>query len=278
MKFCRSTLTRLFFLVLMAGLGLAGCVLPGSQQVQVEAALVQIVVPADQTHFFVGDLIQIKSRITSTEGITVVRLLLNGVEVRRDQLSQPLKNGTMTQGWQPLESGTFTLQTSIESSAGGNISSQVVVVIVNEQSPPEVQQEPTTAVPVVDDTITPTITLTPTETLTPPPTITLTWTPTPTYTSTLEPLVAPEPIAPSGSYNCRSTIFLEWNYVYSPNGIAYYEWIVEGPGAVETDTTTDVQVEFFLPSCAATYRWQVRAVDNLGTIGPYSSWIDFSIE
>ncbi len=103
-------------------------------------------------------------------------------------------------------------------------------------------------------------------------------TPTPTLTPSPMPLAAPEPIAPSGSYSCRSTIFLEWNSVYSPNGIAYYEWIVEGPSAVESGTTADVQVEFFLPSCASSYRWQVRAVENLGTIGPYSPWIDFAIE
>ena len=106
--------------------------------------------------------------------------------------------------------------------------------------------------------------------------------PTPTPTATLTPrpmpLASPEPIAPSGSYSCRSTIFLEWNSVYSENGIAYYEWIAEGPSAVESGTTSDVQVEFFLPSCASSYRWQVRAVDNLGTVGPYSPWIDFSIE
>lgn len=106
--------------------------------------------------------------------------------------------------------------------------------------------------------------------------------PTPTPTATLTPspmpLASPEPIAPSGSYSCRSTIFLEWNSVYSANGIAYYEWIVEGPSAVESGTTADVQVEFFLPSCASSYRWHVRAVDNLGTIGTYSPWIDFAIE
>ncbi|MBC8507493.1 MAG: hypothetical protein ISR58_17585 [Anaerolineales bacterium] len=268
-------------IVMLLGFWLVGCILPESQPVQVESAVVQIIVPGDQTHFSVGDLVQIKSRVTSTEGISVVRLMVNGIETRRDQLSQPLKSGIMTQGWQPTEPGTFALQTSIEGSGGGSVSSQVLMVIVDGESSPEQPSEPTTAVPEMEDTITLTITLTPTETLTPTltPTQTLTWTPTLTYTPpTTEPLAAPDPIAPSGSYSCRSTIFLEWNPVYSANGIAYYEWVVEGSSTTEIGTTTDTQVEFFLPTCASSYRWQVRVVDNLGTIGPYSEWMDFSIE
>ncbi len=278
MKYTKFSLIWFLFLGLVTGFSLASCELSGSPQMPVEVASVQIIVPVDQTYFSVGDMVQVKSLVSSSSGVSIVRLIVNGVETRLDQLSQPLKSGIMTQGWQPTEPGTFVLQTSIEGSGVGSISSQVVMVIVEGETPPEQPPEPTTAVPDIDDTITPT--LTPTETLTPTltPTLTLTWTPTLTYTPTTEPLGVPEPIAPSGSYSCRSTIFLEWNSVYSPNGIAYYEWVVESPGGVENGTTTDIQAEFFLPSCAAPYRWQVRAADNLGRIGQFSEWIDFSIE
>jgi len=263
---------------------LVGCefVLPQSEEPP-SASLI-IVEPVDGSQFQVGDLVPVRSQVTSPEGTVMFELLVNGQVYRSDRLTQALTKGTLLQPWQPSNNGKYTLQVSMATSEGKGLTSQVIIVDVIGESAEEIQLDPTTAVPPREETITPTITptltLTPTETLTPTltPTLTLTWTPTLTYTPTTEPLGVPEPIAPSGSYSCRSTIFLEWNSVYSPNGIAYYEWVVESPGGGESGTTTDIEVEFFLPSCAASYRWHVRAVDNLGRIGQFSEWIDFSVE
>ncbi len=259
---------------------LAGCEFVPSQNDVGSSSSLSIVEPADSSKYQVGDLVRVRSLVSAPDGGLSFDLLVNGQVYRSDHLTQALRNGTMLQPWQPTEPGSYTLQVQMVTSNGSGSTSQVVVVIVDEGSSPEVQPEPTTAVPVEEDTITPTITLTPTETLTPTPTpsMTPTWTPTLTYTPTTEPLLAPEPIAPSGSYSCRSTIYLEWNSVYSPNGIAYYEWVVDGPGGTENGTTTELRAEYFLSTCASSYRWQVRAVDNMGTIGPYSEWIDFSID
>jgi hypothetical protein len=187
----------------------------------------------------------------------------------------------MLQPWEPIEPGEYLIQVYMTTAAGMVVQSNAVLINVLGEAPPTtapptVEVVPTTHVPEPVVTISPTITLT----VPPPPSITpsQTWPPTETFTPSPEPLSTPEPIAPSGNYSCRSTIFLEWNSVYHPNGIAYYEWVVEGPGVTESGTTTDVQEEYFLPSCSAAYRWRVRAVDNIGTIGPYTEWIDFTLD
>ncbi|MEW6406821.1 MAG: hypothetical protein AB1649_34000 [Chloroflexota bacterium] len=107
----------------------------------------------------------------------------------------------------------------------------------------------------------------------PPPTPT----PTPTQTPSPVPLVAPKPIAPSGSLSCTSTVFLEWQPVSHPNGIGYYEWKVTYSGVTDSGTTTSTSVEYFV-TCIASYSWQVRAVDGKGNIGPYSESLSFDIK
>lgn len=271
----------LVFIILMLLL-LAGCTLAPSQVI-VDEAVITIVEPVGGAQFQVGDLVKVRALVGSSAGAREIDLFINSGIVRRDQLDVPLHQGSMLQPWQPSEPGEYLIQVSMTTVAGNTVESNAVLILVaGEELPPTTAVQPTTQVPVVVDTITPTITLPPTETqtLTPIPSITpsLTYPPTNTFIPTVEPLTAPEPIAPSGIYSCRSTVFLEWNSVYSVNGISYYEWVVEKPGGTESGTTTDVQVEFFIPGCSATYRWQVRAVDGLGNMGPFSSWIDFSIE
>lgn len=109
--------------------------------------------------------------------------------------------------------------------------------------------------------------------VTPPPTPTS----TPTQTPSPVPLAAPDPIAPSGSLSCRSTVFLEWQPVSHPNGIDHYEWQVTGPGGTDSGSATSTSVEYFV-NCAASYSWQVRAVDGKGNVGTYSDPVNFSIE
>jgi hypothetical protein len=94
---------------------------------------------------------------------------------------------------------------------------------------------------------------------------------------TAVPLAAPKTVAPAGTYSCRSTIFLEWEPVYHPNGIAHYEWQVTYSGVSKNGTTTSTSVENFL-SCSTSYSWQVRAVDNKGNYGPFSAPLNFYIQ
>ncbi len=88
---------------------------------------------------------------------------------------------------------------------------------------------------------------------------------------------APTLISPSGSQSCTSTVFLTWNAADHPAGIARYEWEVNGSGGTDTGTTVETEVEYFV-SCSASYQWRVRAVDNNGTVGPYSDYMDFEIQ
>jgi len=250
-------------------------------QVVPDEAVITIVEPVDGAQYQVGDLVKVRSLVSSTAGAQEIDLFVNAGIVRRDALNVPLRQGNMLQPWQPTEPGEYLLQLAMTTTSGQNVQSNAVLITVQGPAAPPTAAEPTTQVPTIVETITPTPTLPPTATYTlPPPTITpsLTLPPKNTFTPSAEPLAAPEPIAPSGGYSCRSTVFLEWNAVYSANGISFYEWVVEKPGGKETGTTTDVKVEFFIPGCSASYRWQVRSVDGLGTIGPFSPWIDFNIE
>ena len=266
---------------------LTGCTLTTQQNSITDEAVIIIVEPVDGTQFQVGDLVKVRALVSSSVGVQDIDLFVNGDIVRRDQLDVPLRQGNMLQPWQPPEPGESLLQLTM-TTVGGNIvqSNAVLITVVGETTPPTIEVQPptievqpTTPIPEPVITVTPTITFT----VPPPPSITPspTWPPTYTFTPTLptlDPLSAPVPIAPSGSYSCRSTIFLEWSAVYSVNGISYYEWMVEGPSGLESGTTTDIMVEFFIPSCSSSYQWQVRAVDNLGNIGPYTEMIPFTIE
>lgn len=280
MRFLSSALK----LILILGNFLVSCTLTTPQTDINVGSVITIVEPVGGAQYQVGSLVKVRALVESADGAKEVDLVINGDIVRRDQLDVPLRKGNLLQPWQPDEPGEYLIQQNMTTDAGNIVQSNAVLITVKgeeqpptvELQPPTVEVQPTTYVPEPVVTISPTITIT----LTPSPSITPSWTwyPTDTYTPSPEPLKTPEPIAPSGSYSCRSTIFLEWNSVYSVNGISYYEWVVEGSGATETDTTTDIQAEFFIPGCGATYRWRVRAVDNLGTVGPFSPWIDFTIE
>jgi hypothetical protein len=262
---------------------LAGCTLASPQIPIDEGDVITIVEPVEGTQFQVGDLVKVRALVSSSLGAQDIDLFINGDIVRRDQLDVLLRQGNLLQPWQPPEPGEYLLQLTMTTSAGNIVQSNAVLISVKgEELPPTAEIESTTQISEPVATITASLTMLPTETLTvtPFPTITpsLTFPPTNTFVPTEEPLTAPEPIAPGGTYSCRSTIFLEWNAVYSANGISYYEWIVEAPGGLESGTTTEYRVEYFIPSCSASYQWKVRAVDNLGNIGPYTEMIPFTIE
>ena len=279
---------KIFYIFVGLGVMLmAGCTLTTPQIDIDEGAVITIVEPVDAAQFQLGAIVKVRALVGSATGAKEIDLFINGDILCRDQLNIPLRKGSMLQPWQPVEAGDYLIQVQMTITDGKLVQSNAVLIsVVGDEQQPVVDTQVTDQVSQPEDTIAPTftptetLTLTPIPTQTPVPTLipTLTLAPTQTYTPSPEPLAAPVVIAPSGSLSCRSTVFLEWNPVYHPNGVAYYEWNVQGPGGVENGTTTETQVEYFLPSCAALYSWQVRAVDHLGTLGPYSNWLDFSIE
>ena len=109
-------------------------------------------------------------------------------------------------------------------------------------------------------------------------------TPTPTQTPSPVPLGAPSPYSPSGVQSCGSTVWLEWSPVSHPNGIAYYEWVLDQKYSPEEEyhswdsgSTANTSVEVGV-RCGIYFRWQVRAVDGMGSPGPYSIPMEFRIE
>jgi RNA polymerase sigma-70 factor (ECF subfamily) len=84
-------------------------------------------------------------------------------------------------------------------------------------------------------------------------------------------------------YSCRSLTTLSWNATYDPSGIAGYyvrlerrtgtnTWQSEGLWGPLNNTQINVPVD-----CGYGYRWAVRAEDNVGNMGFWSSWALFGI-
>jgi hypothetical protein len=96
--------------------------------------------------------------------------------------------------------------------------------------------------------------------------------PTPTSPPTLP---APEPVSPSGSLSCRSTVTLEWNGISYAPGIDHYEWKLAGK-LNKTGSVSGLKKETSV-ACGGSYTWQVRAVGKDGVTGPYSSPMGFKI-
>ena len=98
-------------------------------------------------------------------------------------------------------------------------------------------------------------------------------------TVTPPPPSAPSPISPSGTLNCADVsggITLVWSAVNHPNGIDHYEWTLEG-GVSDSGSTSATQADVNFMNCNADYQWRVRAVDGNGTIGPWSSYMQFNV-
>jgi hypothetical protein len=92
--------------------------------------------------------------------------------------------------------------------------------------------------------------------------------------------LAPVPIRPSGKWGCDPQLphmFLRWEPVDNPFGIALYEWQIQGPDGWESGTTTDTSLDYVV-TCGEKYLWHVRAIDNEGTTGPYSEYMQFEME
>ena len=148
---------------------------------------------------------------------------------------------------------------------------------------PVVPAPPTyTPIPPTDTPITPSptpITPSPTPTDTPVPTV-------PVIEVTVLPVNLPPPapalISPANGleHYCptersQDTITLQWAEVSDPEGIASYEWVLENltngtsVGGAVSGTSVSVPVDCGVPPTQ--YRWEVRAIDGTGMVGPFSS-------
>jgi hypothetical protein len=88
----------------------------------------------------------------------------------------------------------------------------------------------------------------------------------------------PTPLSPSGLQPCTSSVELTWSAVDHPNGIAFYEWQVDGPSGTQTGQITSTSVEYIVACGGADYQWRVRAVENGGAAGQYSEFMSFEVQ
>jgi len=100
----------------------------------------------------------------------------------------------------------------------------------------------------------------------------------PTPTPSPVPLSAPQPNSPSGTLGCTSSVQLTWQSVSHPNGIAYYEWEINGPNGTQTGTTTGTSQEIIVACGGSTYTWSVRTVDNFGNSSVDSTPLTFTVQ
>ncbi len=114
------------------------------------------------------------------------------------------------------------------------------------------------------------------------PANTATPTRTPTKVPDTQAPPAPSLVSPSGTLSCRTSVTLDWNAVSDASGIKTYyvklerqisagNWQSAG-GWTTSNTAQSVSVQ-----CGGIYRWQVRAEDNAGNQGPWSGFMNFSI-
>lgn len=104
-----------------------------------------------------------------------------------------------------------------------------------------------------------------------------------------ETVVMPEPLEPAGviSLPCPegyADVMLRWSAAQLPAGVKGYVVYGEvqnplstppGPFEVRVGDTTVVEQRL---ACGWSYRWRVRAVDGVGTVGQWSSWLSFRLE
>jgi hypothetical protein len=93
---------------------------------------------------------------------------------------------------------------------------------------------------------------------------------------------APSLVSPSGTLSCRSSVTLDWNPVSDPSGIKTYyvkleRQITQGNWQSAGGWTTSSTAQSVPVQCGGIYRWQARAEDNAGNQGPWSGFMNFSI-
>ncbi len=155
-----------FFLILLLTVFLAGCA-PSSSAGGSSLTLSE---PASGAVYQLGNLVQARSQIISSDGAKQVDLLVNGVTVRTDTPSPVVRQGNLLQPWMPPQAGTYTIQTHMTTTSGAQIQSEIVTIQVGGVSEPLTQPTAVTVPPIA--TTPPTFTMIPTLTITLTPTFT----------------------------------------------------------------------------------------------------------
>jgi hypothetical protein len=96
------------------------------------------------------------------------------------------------------------------------------------------------------------------------------------FTIDTTPPPAPNPKAPAnGATVFTSRPTFEWSAVTDPHGIRAYELEIVGRYHITGITATTYQLENTLSD--GSYSWRVRAIDNVGNVGPWSAEWNFAV-
>lgn len=105
-------------------------------------------------------------------------------------------------------------------------------------------------------------------------------TPTPVIVTHTPAPARPVLHSPEGKNNCVGTrlqLDLRWDAPASPHPVARYVIRVE-PGVVPPNETAERRWVLDVPCASETYRWRVQAIDETGSIGPWSDWNHFAVD
>lgn len=158
---------KTLILFVVVALALSGCVSATQQAVAPAANVMLIIAPLEGSKVPAGEPLNVTSQIEASIDLNKVELLIDGVVVRTDEFSTPLKHSQVVAPYVPNVPGVYSLQTRAIGSAG-QILSQVVHLVVGDPLPTSTIEPSATMTPTV------TITLTPGQVFSPTPTQTLT--------------------------------------------------------------------------------------------------------
>jgi len=243
---------------------LAGCTLPSSA----EGSSLILSEPVDGATYQVGDMVQARSQIVSSDGAAQVDLLVNGEIVRSDSPSPVVHQGNLLQPWKPEQAGTYTLQTQMTTTSGAKVQSQSVTIQVGGVTEP--LAPPTTV------TVPPIATTPPTSTFTPTPTFTATFTSTPAPPTVTAFQDANCRFGPGSAYNITGSLLngesapivgrnaeTTWWVIQTKSGATC--WIWDGTVSVSGDTS---RVPVIAPPPTPTFTPEVTPLSAPAPIAP----------
>jgi hypothetical protein len=123
------TTKRFFFVLALLALALVACS-PAAAGDPVAGGSALIFAPADGAQFALGDLVMVTTGLLQDAGAVSASLLVNGEAQRVDELSAPLTEGNMYQGWQPQVEGSYTLQVTFQGADGSLVESNAITIVV----------------------------------------------------------------------------------------------------------------------------------------------------
>jgi uncharacterized protein YgiM (DUF1202 family) len=139
----KQTITLLSVLLLTF---LAACA-PAAAEDGGSEANIQIIQPLDGGQFAISDTIEVVSEFADAAGATGVILQVSPGTTRADDFSSPVASGSINQIWQPLEAGTYTLQSFLNTADGRTLPSEPIQVVVGAAADDEAPIEAADATP-----------------------------------------------------------------------------------------------------------------------------------